>query len=124
MLGSVLIHVSVGSGAFGIFLQIVRSRIPNHTGGGDGMSHMLAERYTVASDLPCATVIGGQQILFGLPDSCSLLKQPVMVRVLDFDFVSLFSCANIHAAPSTTSNKPKSRELPFGLISLSSFKSN
>src|SRR5215469_1894719 len=58
------------------------------------------------------------------PASCSLLKQPVMVRVSDFDFVSLFDCANVHTDPSTISIKPKNKELGFSLISLSPFESN
>src|SRR5215469_422906 len=64
VLGRVLVHVSVGSSDLGSLLQSVRSVIADHASSGDGMSHMLAERHTVAADLPRAAVISGQQILF------------------------------------------------------------
>jgi hypothetical protein len=47
-----------------------------------------------------------------------------MVRVLDFDLVSLFaSCANIQADPSTTIIKPNSSEPSFGFITHLLFES-
>lgn|SRR5215469_1894720 len=66
VLGVVLLHVGIGSRVLGVLLKVVRGRIADYAGGGDGVSHVLAERYAVTADFPSAAVVGCQQVLFGI----------------------------------------------------------
>ena len=115
MLGAALLHVSILGNVLCVFFQIVRRGILHRAGDRDRLADVIGKGDSVAANFPCAAVTAVSRNSFE-SDSPPFDRQPVMVRVSDFDFESLpESWAKAALKPNITSS-PHNKALTLDFI--------